>query len=159
MGDHGDMGDHSKPTQGGFCDFTAIDNVEEGRGYTVAGIETSEEGILKIEFEDKDAAVGIALEGEPSFDFDCVNGICTSQKPVPAGTYSVQVTNPFAEEPFNDLWEAIPYIRTYYVDGVNYCGGKILNQSQNHFFQLNFVSFRRELAAHNRGYDGPWRHG
>ena len=72
MGDHGDMGDHSKPTQGGFCDFTAIDNVEEGRGYTVAGIETSEEGILKIEFEDKDAAVGIALEGEPSFDFDCV---------------------------------------------------------------------------------------
>merc|ERR1712013_164156 len=124
MGDHGDMGDHSKPTQGGLCDFTAIDNVEEGRGYTVAGIETSEEGILKIEFEDKDAAVGIALEGEPSFDFDCVNGICTSQKPVPVGTYTVQVTNPFAEEPFNDLWEAIPYIRPYYVDGVNYCGGE-----------------------------------
>merc|ERR1712107_776648 len=45
MGDHGDMGDHSKPTTGGLCDFTAIDNVEE---------------------------------------------------------------------PFNDLWEAIPYIRTYY---------------------------------------------
>ena len=127
---------------GEFCDFTDIDNVEEGRGYTVAGIETSEEGILKIEFEDKDAAVGIALEGEPSFDFDCVNGICTSQKPVPAGTYSVQVTNPFAEEPFNDLWEAIPYIKTYFVDDVNYCEGEILNQCQI-FFQLYFVSFRR----------------
>merc|ERR1712013_761384 len=37
------MGDHSKPTQGvgEFCDFTAIDNVVEGREYTVAGIETS----------------------------------------------------------------------------------------------------------------------
>merc|ERR1712130_502288 len=117
MGGHGDA----------KCDFSNIENVDD-QFYKLAGIRTDEEGILKFVFVDPSASVKLSLEGQ-DFEFDaCVDGVCPTKNPVPAGIYTVEVQYMFREEDgtipqqFEDgKWTSPPLIKTYHVDDKNYC--------------------------------------
>ena len=127
--DHGSMGGHEDHGDAN-CDFSNIDNVDD-QFYKLAGIRTDEEGILKFVFVDPSASVKLSLEGQ-DFEFDaCVDGVCPTKNPVPAGTYTVEVQYMFREEDgtipqmFEDgKWTSPPLIKTYHVDDKNYCEGE-----------------------------------
>ena len=112
------------------CDFSNIENVDD-QFYKLAGIRTDEEGILKFVFVDPSASVKLSLEGQ-DFEFDaCVDGVCPTKNPVPAGIYTVEVQYMFREEDgtipqqFEDgKWTSPPLIKTYHVDDKNYCEGE-----------------------------------
>ena len=120
MVDIGGYGDNGK------CSFSE-NMAADKQSYTINNIKTDEAGVWKFVFDKAYMTINFEIVDGGSVpitqSFFCgtmpSETWCTSDNPIPAGTYTIEVRSPS-----DDKWtDGTPKLLTYYVDNKDYCEG------------------------------------
>ena len=108
-----------------------------GQLYTIPDIKTNEAGTLKFVFEKpKAGSISMKIVDQPLIGWSCSDSSASSSSgsatekhecvsivgnPVPAGTYTVEVSSGDANADDYTPWTTPPLLTTFFVGDIDYC--------------------------------------